>query len=313
LYAYKEELEIMEAGMRSKMALLGPQSQAAAQGISQLRKKVLAGISDAFAFIANLAAKNAPDYYTEYTDKLATLLSNGITYGKSQQYTYMFTSNDAICFCTYYQLKDAVDESGMRVPELFIVFSMKVMENVAMNEYFVDVLHEFEPPSSSVMTSKVNPKDMKIVAAELSEILRVSKFANSINRIPFKLLIGDEKLTPDLFSYADDIQSVAVDTDTKQIDFWLKPTVTDKSRADDITRQLYMDVKGLLSSTRGKLRVAVSTKKNPKGSSCQVVSLFLIRPSGGPSASMEDLDFLKSRFGISDVGMNKILQAINRE
>lgn len=310
LYEAKTSLEALEAKLRTASKDMGSDVSKALIGVSAIRKQVFKGLDDAFAFLNKQASETAPNFFAEFMDKLSTLVSRSIAYEDSTMYTYMFVHEGSVCYCSYIQLKNVIDDVGAKLPELFVIASVLVDDRAS--EYYMDVLHEFEPPSSKLLTTKIDPGKMGSVAMDLADLLTVSHFANSIKRVPIKLLLAPGQIKRDLFNYSDKIMLVETDDESNQINFWLKPTVIDRKLADDIVKELYLDVKGLLIATRASLRVAVTNKKNKQGNDCQVISFFLVKKSDGPAANIDDIEFLKERFSLKDDAMQAILRTINK-
>ena len=126
------------------------------------------------------------------------------------------------------------------------------------------------------------------------------------------MLIAPDSLDRELFSFSEHVQAVESDPDTQQLNFYLKPTTTDKALVDKIQQQLYLDTKALLVATRARMRVAI-TEKEYKGTKCTCISFFILRGKDAPAASVEDLEFLKERFNLSDKAINNILVNINKD
>jgi hypothetical protein len=310
----RTSLETLEAKLRTSSKTLGGDANQALKSLEVVRKKVFKGLQDALTFVSSEAIKTMPEEFSGFTDKLKILVSRSMTYESVNTFAYMFVNNGTtLCYSTYMQLKDLIDDKGNRLPELFVVASLDLGKSRAENKYYLDILFEFEPPSNKLLTSAINPNKMADVANSLADLLNVSHFANTIQRIPIRLLISPESLTRDLFSYSEYIDTIEVPDDgSNQINFWLKPDVTDKPLIDDIAKQLYLDFKGLASSTNAHLRTAFPMKKKG-GVTRQVITFFVIRQSGSPAANPEDLDFLKERFNLNDGTVARILQTINKE
>lgn len=314
LYEAKASLETLEAKLRASNKALGADLSKGLEGVSVLRKKVFKGLTDAFTFLKDEAAKSMPEQFSSFIGKMRLLISRSITYTDATTYSYMFVNGDNLCYSAYIQLRDIIDDKGARLPELYVVVSLEVSSKDAnKSKYFLDVMYEFEPPNAGLLTSSIDPTKMASVAQDLAALLNVTHFANSIQRIPVNLLLSPELLTRDTFSSSEYIQTVSMNEASKQIDFWLKPDVTDKSLVDSILKELYLDFKGLVSATRAKLRPAITEKKDKKGVTCYVISFFYIRGSDAPAAGPEDIEFLKERFNLSDKSMTQILQTINRD
>lgn len=317
LYEARASLETLEAKLRASSRALGSENNGSAKalvGLQEVRKKVIKGIQDALTFLSAEATKTMPENFAEFIKKMGILAKRSLTYESANTFSYLFISKEeTLVYTAYLQLKDLIDDKGARIPELFIVISLDMGATKNSNKYYLDVLFEFETPSDKLLTSEINPMKMSGVANNLAELLNVSHFANSIQRIPIGLLLNPAKLTRSMFSYSEYIDTLEVTDDgTNQINFWLKPDVVDKPLIDDIAKQLYLDFRGLISSTRAKVRTAFPQKKKG-GVTRQVITFFVTRESGSPAAQPEDVEFLKDRFNLSDSTVVRILQTINKE
>ena len=312
LWESKDALSSLEAKLRMSKSL-GADSAEALNGISVVRKQIIKGLSDAGNFLANQAAKSMPEEFAQVVKNVQRLISRAIAYGDTSTFSYMFPDGDNLCYCSYVELKDVIDDKGSRIPQLYIVVSFTIgAGTLGKKTYFMDVLHEFEPPSAAILTSQINPAKMATVAEELSDLLQVSHFSNSIKRIPVNLLISPDSINRDLFSFSEYVAHVESDSETQQLNFYLKPTVKDKAVVDKIQQQLYLDVKALVVNTRARMRAAI-TEKEFEGVKCSCISFFILRGKDAPAASVEDLDFLKERFNLSDKAINQILVNINKD
>lgn len=312
LWELKQTLGTVEARARSTKSLGADMSKAISDAAS-VRKQIDRALAQAGEFLANQATKTAPAEFTKVVQSVQRLVSRSLAYADTTTYTYLFPNGPELCYTSYIELKDVMDDKGVRVPEMYVVISLSIgVGALGKKTYYMDVLHEFEPPSPSVLTSVIDPAKMATVATELADLLQVSHFANSIKRIPIRLLIAPDSLDRELFSFSEYVQAVESDPDTQQLNFYLKPTTTDKALIDKIQQQLYLDTKALLAATRARMRVAI-TEKEYKGAKCTCISFFILRGKDAPAASVEDLEFLKERFNLSDKAINNILVNINKD
>lgn len=312
LWETKQSLNAIEARVRSTKSL-GSDMAVALSNIEDLRKQVDRALEEAGSFLAQQADKTAPEEFVLVIKNIQRLISRSLAYGDTTTFTYLFPNGDDLCYTSYIELKDVLDDKGVRVPELYIVVSLVMgTDTLGKKTYYMDVMHEFEPPSAAVLTSKIDPSKLATVAAELSDLLQVSHFSNSIKRIPIRLLISPDTLDRELFSFSEYIQTVESDPETQQLNFYLKPTVQDKALIDKIQAQLYLDTKALIAATRARQRVAITDKMH-KGAKCTCISFFILRGKDAPAASEEDLLFLKDRFNLSDKAITTILMNINKD
>ncbi len=309
LHDAKQALELLEAKIKAASRDMGSDSSKALKSLVSVRKQIYKGLDETFDFLSNEAQKSAPEEFTEFTQKLETLVSRAMAYQDSVSNTYVFTNEDSLCYAHYIQLSALIDDNGSEVPTMLVVASVKVTEDGA--EYYLDVLNEFEPPSKKLFVQPIQILKMATVAVRLSDLLRVNQFANSIKRVPIRLLLQPSTITPELFLYQTSIAKVEIDESENQINFVLKPTVKDKELVDKIVQQLYVDTKAMLVATRARLRVAITEKRVQRGKAF-VISFFLVRSENAPAAAADDLDFLKDRFALPDQAIQEILKTINK-
>ena len=311
LWVAKAALATMEAQIRSAKTLGSDQSTALSDLVS-VRKSITRGLEEAGQFLQRQTEKNAPEEFVTSVKNIQKLVSRCLAYGDTTTFSYMFPQDANLCFCSYIELKDIIDDKGVRVPALYIVVSLVLSPGMmGKKQYFMDVLHEFEPPSESILTSEINPAKIATVANELADLLQVSNFSNSIKRIPISLLLNPEKLKPEMFSSGEFIATIG--STENGLFFVLKPTVQDKAVVDKIQSQLFLDVRNLIANTRARMSPSITFDTNEDGAKCTKITYNFIRGKDAPSASKEDLEFLKERFNLSDKAVNAILVNINKD
>lgn len=311
LWVAKAALATMEAQIRSAKTLGSDQSTALSDLVS-IRKSITRGLEEAGQFLQRQTEKNAPEEFVTSVRNIQKLVGRCIAYGDTTTFSYMFPQEANLCFCSYIELKDIIDDKGVRVPALYIVVSLVLSPGtMGKKQYFMDVLHEFEPPSEAILTSEINPAKIATVANELADLLQVSNFSNSIKRIPISLLLNPEKLKPEMFSSGEFIATIG--STENGLFFVLKPTVQDKAVVDKIQSQLFLDVRNLIANTRARMSPSITFETNEDGAKCTKITYNFIRGKDAPSASKEDLEFLKERFNLSDKAINAILVNINKD
>lgn len=314
MYDARQQLETIEAKLRMSAKLLGGSTGSAFTALEQVRKYINKGVEKSLTFLNSSASESLPEEFGKFVEKMVTICSRALTYEDSNTFTYMFVNKgESLVYTAFIQLKDLIDDKGARLPELYVVVSFELNKTKLSNRYYMDVLFEFEPPSDKLLVTEINPAKMSDIANTLAELLNVSHYANSIQRIPIKMLISPELLTRDLFSCSEYVDSIIVPDDNDTIiEFWLKPDVTDRPLINDIISQLYLDFRALSTATKAHIRASVDTKKKD-GVKHQVISFIVTRASGAPAASPEDLEFMKEQFNLSDATIAKILMTINKE
>lgn len=262
--------------------------------IQKLRKSTQEGLNEAYEFLNSLAERHVPTKFKAFLDALGNVLAKSISYESAASLLFVFTIGDGrLCFTQYIELKGLIDEKGRTVNSLFVVASF----TPDTGEFYINTLREFEPPSESILGKSV--QSMQQVLRTLNNMLEIDKFANNIGDLKMSDYMG---ATPN----AKDFGFVkAVEADDGGIAFVLRPTVR-QEQLDSIVSDLYVHMKGLVSRTRAKLKVAVS-----KQDKHFVIRFGLNRNSASGDATENDLEFLRTRFSLNDHQLSVILKTIN--
>lgn len=295
-----QALDTTEARLRSAFPEEGSAKGPLAD-VARLRKSTVQRLNEAYAFLQSLGKGHAPKAFTEFAEKTNRIVEKSIVYLDSKSYIYLHEVAGAPTFSHYLQLIDCIDEDGTAFPNIFVVTSMQINKPP---QFFLTVLQQFEPPSSALLTKEV--KSMKDVVRYLHHLLVMDSFSNSLGAFPVPLLLKPSALRVEMFSAAQHINKVEVDDETGNLLFHLKPTVKSDDLIQKIWVQLQQDVKGLITATRSKLRIA----KKDWGDHI-VLTFFMLKPDNGPQATADDLDFFKDRFGLDDNKVKRILQIVN--
>lgn len=321
LYDAKRSLETLEARVRASYKDMGPSAADAVKAIADLRKAIYAGLDKAFTFLNKEALRSQPAEFSTLSKKLLTIASRAIAYKEAKSFAYMFVADPNsgdLAYANYLELTDVIDDKGTKYKNLYIISSCSIGSQLTdgtmlFKGFYLDLQFEFSPPSSDLFVQAIEPGKIATVTSALSDLLHVAHFQNSLKRVPINLLVNPSAIKPGLMDGKNYIDRIEMNDEQQQIDFILKPTVTDQKITHDLVQQLYMDVKGLITATRAKLRVSQTKRNDPdSGAPIQVISFFLIKPDNSPAATPDDLEFLKSRFSLSDAAVERALEIINK-
>lgn len=322
LFDAKRSLETLEAKVKASYNDMGPSAAQAVKAIADLRKALFAGLNKAFSFLNKEAVRSQPSEFVTLNKKLLTIASRALAYKEAKAYAYMFVADAAtgdLAYANYLELNDVIDDKGNKVPKMYIITSCSISADIGKDGsplfkgFYLDMQYEFEAPSSDLFVQAIEPTKINTVVTALADLLTVAHFANTLKRVPINLLVNPSAVKPGLMDGKNYIDRVEMNDELMQIDFVLKPTVTDKKITDDLVQQLYMDVKGLVTSTRARLRISQSTRNDSEsGAKVHVISFFLVKADNSPSATPDDMAFLKNRFNLDDKAVTRALEIINK-
>lgn len=295
LFQSKTELDAMEAKLKVNFAKQNPERALAE--INRMRKTVLAGISDGFAFLQTTAKQHMPRKLDLLSKGMVSALEKSLMYTSGTMYSYVFVDDAGdLCFTKYLHLKELEDESGRMFPELFITMSYRTGADAAT---FVGVQHNFTPPSDDLLMRRV--KSIKDALTAVSTMLELDSFDNTIGSLPLDVLLSPKAIQKNLFSYAAQVQSL--DVDEHSIVFNLKSTAAEK--VAEIASQLYKELNGIQRRTNARLRMAVQRDKKP------TIHFKFVPMKNAAPITPDDLEFMKLRFGVSNEELKKISRIIN--
>lgn len=299
LWEAKESLELMEVKVRQSFAGKDVDTSKAVAELAKLKRKVELGLSEAFGFLKNLADNHLPAKFAGFNRAVFSILQTSIAYESSTAYSYVYEVDGDLCFSTYVQLSKVMDDDGTYYPELYIVTTYRTGSDPSM---YIATLSAFAPPSSRLMMKRV--ATVKETVRALNMLLALDNFTTSIGSLPIAMMLKGPTIDRSLFMYQNHVLSIRIDEE--QVVFTLKPEIQDKSVADKIIAQIYKDFQGVVRKTNAKIRMGIKQAKK-----CFVLTFFFVTPNDTLLATESDLDFLRSRFQLSDTTMKDVLRVIN--
>lgn len=294
LFQAKIELDAMETKLKVNFSKQKPERAMAE--VARMRKTVMDGISEAFAFLQSLAKKHMPRKLDLLCKGIVSSVEKSLLYKKGVVYSYVFEDDGALCFTNYLHLTGLEDESGRVFPELFITLTYRTGQDAAT---FVGVQHQFTPPSSDLLMKRV--KSIKEALNAIATLLELDSFENTLGSLPLDVLLSPKSITKNLFSYASQVASL--DVDEHSIVFNMKSTASENIA--EIASQLYKELNAIQRRTNARLRMSIQRDAKPK------IYFKFVPMKNAPPVSPEDLEFMELRFGVSKAELTKIARIIN--
>jgi len=294
LFHKKTELEAMEAKLRVNFSNQLPEK--ALREIEKLQKTVLAGISEAFQFLSQLADDHMPRKLALLHKGVSAALAKSILYKKGTSYNYVFEVDGDICFAYYIQLRGLEDENGKLFPEIFFTMTQRLG---AEPQTYVGIQHHFTPPSEDLLMKRV--KSIKEALRAYAAMLELDRFENTLGSLPLDLVLNPKSINKNVFKYGSLVSSL--DVDENSITFNLKSTALPK--VDEIASQLFKELNAIQRRTNARLRMSVERSKSPR------VYFKFVPQKDAPPVLPEDLEFLQLRFGVSQEALGRIAKIIN--
>jgi len=272
--------------------------------IREMKKGAEAKIKGALDFLKKLGEEYEPEPFKELVEKTAVQISDEIDFEKSDQEIYVRENPDShFEFTHYVRLEGVSDDEGNRFPELFLVFTCELYPQGTKNVhlgYFVNVLHEFAVPGKFDKGTSVD--SIKGALLVLGSLLELENFSNQLGTLPLNL--DKTKVKKESFSAKNQITSIEVNE--REISFKLVKTVKKKSDADDLAHQLYPEVKAMIERTKAKLKM-----RTHKELGTWVITYTLSNLVGPGQVSVDDVEFLRDKFGVDDEKLRKVVRVIN--
>lgn len=303
LYDSLQTLDTMHSKMLASFPRDSREARNAAAHVESMRKDVLNKLNETFTFLRDLGNSHAPQEFTRFVAGVCQVLERSIQYETSDTWLYMFDADGEIAFTEYIELNGLVSETGEEMSKLFIAVSYTNSVEHGP-QFYLATMNNFEPPSSDLLRKKV--ADIKAAIRGINTLLDLDGFANSVGALPLDLLLKPGSIPKTLFEYQARIKSIDITPDGL-VQFYLKPTVKDRKEVDEITRQLYLDMKGITKISKNN-KLSVTPSKTDTG---WVIKFFIQRRDNEAFVQEEDLDFLKSRFKLSDADVKRAVKTLN--
>lgn len=299
-----DSLDTLTARLTAQFPEDGKEVRSAMLSLNRVRTKTVKQLNEAYAANQELAKTRIPDAMTSMVEAVAKILERTISYESTQTFVHIFeaATTKNICLAHYFHLQQCVAEDGENVPALFVV----VTYDTSTKALYLNTSRTFDHPTEDLMVREV--KTAVQAATALRVLLHMDSFANSIGDIPIQLVVAPDKIQRELFSAHQYIKKFEVDEATGAFIFHMKPTVRDREDAQRIMNQLYLDIKGMQRKSTATLKSSL-TQKNKVWR-----AMFILNTANSRlRATPDDLDFMKTSYGLTDTDVNRVLRIINNK
>lgn len=304
-YKYLSNLE-NEMSINFSDMSKSPKIQSAKGEISKLKQAIEKDLRRLFTTLNDVAQGHAPKEYLRFVSALADELINNrhLDCDSGKTMTYAAISKvrgdkgvtNELVFAGYIILNNVVSDDGKVAPNLYIVVKWVVNGNV---EIFVE--HEFIAPS--LLQGGTTVDNLRQATKVVTDQLTLEGFSAQIGNLPVdvQLRLPQSGLKPNMFSTRDTLLMVSADAD--ELVFKVKPDYVKDIPTIKLT--LFAEVKAMLKNKRNtKIRMEV------KGQ--DIVFTFVGLDNNG-GVRPTDLDFLSSKYKLSNAQLRKIANIINGE
>jgi hypothetical protein len=304
LYDKLEVLQTLEGSLTANFKARHGAGKVLA-GITRLRKVTESKIAKALRFLQNLATKHVPEPFTGLIDDTLQEVSVKVNYADYETFLYVHENEGGnFQFTAYIRLLSVQDEEGRAYPDLYLVFTCELRPNPANKKevsltYYVTVLHSFATPGKFSLGTEVD--SVRGAVMVLGTQLELENFSNSLGVLPLPI---DKKLTKDAFSVKDKIHSLEVDDSA--MTFVLK-SVVKTSEVNAIREQLYVEIRAMLFRFKAKLKMRQFKSESGK----TAIQFTFTNLADSSQVSLNDLDFLKTRLGLDDDKLRRVVKIIN--
>lgn len=311
MHAILDSIDALSAQVQEGFPNGGTQIATHMSHINALRSKTEDALNSEYNLLQELATAQAPKKFTNFCDRLATVVKNAIQYSEVEAYMYAFEVHGHLSIARYLRLETLTMDDGRLVPELYIIASFNGEEN----KYYLDVTTDWVQPGPDVFVKPVDISDSSKLIRSLSALLSINHFTSSIGDLPVSLLVSPQEMKTKIKA-TDAVTKVAVDDETGALTFYLRPEIQDEKTVREIAIQLHADVqKNLARRNSGTLRHVIQMDPDPKRSSSRKnyrVTFVMNVGRGELSATPDDLDFLSARYGLTDGQVEQITRIINK-
>lgn len=287
-------------------------------GIQETKSKVEKALRKVFDYLAEVAAKHVPKSFQKYVEAIAAELSDHVVFRSSRSFMYVNTSErGALVFTAYILLEDALNEDGELTPSLYISlqWNQGAKDKLGVEEPYLKLWldHEFEMPQQlERRPDGVEVNTLTGASKAIGRLLDLENFSSSIGVIPLslQLKVDPSAINKKNFSFRDYVQSVSVDTTNNVLRFTLQRVKgVDKESVQKIAVALYPEVQQMLKVGRSaKMRMKIYRKDD-----YWYIDFIVTELAKGNRVSVDDLEFLKDRFGLNDRQLRRISDVFSTE
>ena len=274
----------------------GPAFEKAMAGVMEMKDKIEQRMRKVLEFLNSVAQKHVPAVFQEYVNAVSEKIEEHVYSEDAQRFLYVHVQDaKSIVFTEYVLLTDSVNDSGQIAPQLYIVIQW-----VVGGEVTVFVEHEFTPPAR--LTEGTVVPSVQAAANAISHDLTLEGFASYMGTVPMALHLkmAPEFLKPGMFKSSNYIDKISVDKD--QLLFHFRSAMIAPEVKKQIGYALFPEVKALMKNKSVKLRMKPER-------TC--IKFFVTSPAKESAASVLDLEYMKTKFNLSDGAVAKIGRIIN--
>jgi hypothetical protein len=264
-------------------------------------------LQDALDFLNDIGTKYAPTAFKEMTKKVAARLNEDLDFEKAKSAVYATEmATGELSFTLYIELKNLSDENGETWPKFYIVLTC-VLVPIATDktklsvETYVTVMHDFQPPGRFDAGKRVTTD--KEALAEIGHLLSLENIATAIGTLPHNLVGIDKKF---LKTGAERVRDVEVDESS--FTFWFLKAVKE-AEARSLMNTLYPQVKAMLSHIK---RAQVKMRLLEASDGGWGAKYSLVNLARDDQISVQDLDWLKKQFKMSDEKLREVVKIVNK-
>lgn len=301
LYEKHRTLEMAENQIKAQFAKenRGEAFDAAIAGIRQLKDKIDKAMKETFQFLNKVASDHVPKEFMKYRTAVCQEIEKHVPFESNDQFLYVSVDDAGnIVFTNYVMLINAANEDGQIAPHLYISIQWIVGGKVT-----VQVNHEFEAPAQLLREGGEVVSSVSEAVRAISHLLELEDFATSLGTVPLAVMLKMEPGQIDLkrFEYNTFIDKVRVDEGA--ITFIMRPEA--EKLYQQIAYQLFEELKVMVRNSR-TARWRMDLRKKPTE-----ITFVLKSAAQEGEVSIYDAEWMRSKFGISDGQLRKIVHVIN--
>ena len=279
------------------------------QSVKASKRRVEVALRKVFDYLGGVASKHVPESFQKYVAAIAQELSDHVVFRSSRSFMYVNISDTGnLIFTAYILLEDALNEEGELTPSLYVSlqWDQGSEKNNEPSSLKLWLDHEFEMPQQLERRPDGAEVDSVNGAARaIGRLLDIENFSSSIGVIPLslQLKVDPSAINKKNFSFRDYVQRVEVDTATNTLRFTLaRVRGVDKASVQKIAVALYPEVQQMLRVGRSaKMRMKTYRKDDN-----WYIDFIVTELAKGNRVSVDDLEFLKDRFGLNDRQLRRI-------
>lgn len=286
----------------------GDQFEATMAQIGKMRRKIEEQLKSCLTFLSEVAEKHVPAEFSKYIKLVSDMINEHVIFREAHSFLYVsVTPGGDLAFTSYLMLQDVANDEGDVAPHLYISIQWVLSDDPTVA---VDLNHEYEVPNKLIGSGELVDSVGQAVRV-IADMLELENFNSALGVVPLalQLKVDPTSLKSNMFFERDLIGKIIVDDKDRSISFRLRKEANSPEIAARVAAQIYTELKSQLKSKNSAITLG---GRDEKVNGLYTLKFKFVRVAEGGNLTILDLEFLRDKFGLTQLQLRKIGNIINQ-